>query len=70
MGTGRDGEVGDGELNFYHMVFAVFAAWCSAADSTKLGPPLATKVGFAATTPSCLLASRYSCYSNVIVKQR
>lgn len=44
--------------------------WRSAADCTKLGPLFTTKEGLAAKTPSCLLASRYSCYSNVIVKQR
>lgn len=71
MGTRRDGEVGVSELNFFHMVFAVvlqFVSWCSATDCTKL--LFTKKVGLAAKTPSCLLASRYGCYSNGIVKQK
>lgn len=46
------------------------SCWRSAADCTKLGPLFTTKVGLAAKTPSCLLASRYSCYGNMVVKQR
>lgn len=41
--------------------------WQTARNSAPL---FTTNVGLAAKTTSCLLASRYSCYSNVIVKQR